>query len=170
MNFQSAITAKLASRYPVKNAGSVDDMTSLLSNAAGTAHPIRRKQVLGSWCAAEETKAELNARWYDKEDARERVRSAVNDRGLRRALKEPTKQLKLTREKAVQRFFEDYVSQLDRRIREADQLDFSKHLKRLDVEGKRTLNSQCIKDEEGRLLRDNARNPRAVGEVVSQTA
>ena len=129
---------------------------TLLSNAADIAPPIRRKQVPRGWCATEETKAELNARWQDSEDARKRVRSAPSDRGLRRALKATTKQLKRTQAEAVQRFFEDYASQLEGRIREGDQFGFCKHLKGMDVEGKRTFNSQYIKDEEGRLLRDNA--------------
>ena len=129
---------------------------TLLSNAADIAPPIRPKQVPRGWCATEETKAELNARWQDKEDARKRVRSAPNGRGLRRALKATTKQLKRTRAEAVQRFFEDYVSQLEGRIREGDQFGFYKHLKGMDAEGKRTFDSQYIKHEEGRLLRDNA--------------
>ena len=102
------------------------------------------------------TRAELNARWQDKEDARKRVCSAPNDRGLRQASKAATKQLKRTRGEAVQKFFEDYVSQLEGRIREGDLFGFNKHLKGMDVEGKRTSTSQYIKDEEGRLLRDNA--------------
>ena len=129
---------------------------ALLSNAADIAPPIRRKQVPRGCCATEETKAELNARWQDREDARKRVRSAPNDCGLRRALKATTKQLKRTRAEAVQRFLEDYVSQLEGRMREGDQFGFYKHLKGMDVEGKRTFNSQYINDEEGRLLRDNA--------------
>ena len=164
MNFQNAIAAKLASPIPGTNAGSVDDMTSLLtetllSNAVDIAPPIRRKQVPRDWCAAEETKAELSARWQDREDARKRVRSAPNDRGLRRALKATTKQLNRTRAEAVQRFFEDYVSQLEGRIREGDKFGFYKHLKGMDVEGERTFSSQYTKDEEGRLLRDNALIP-----------
>ena len=91
MNFQEAIAAKLASPIPGTNAGSVDDMISLLtetllSNAADIAPAIRREQVPRGWCATEEAKAELNARWQDGGDARKRVRSAPNDRGLRRAL------------------------------------------------------------------------------------
>ena len=67
MNFQNAIGAKLASPTPGTNAGSVDDMASLLaetllSNVADIAPPIRRKQVPRSWCATEKTRAELNAR------------------------------------------------------------------------------------------------------------
>ena len=103
-----------------------------------------------------QTKAELHARWQGREDARKRVRSAPNNRGLRRALKATTKNLGRTRAEAVQRFFEDYVSQLEGHILEGDQFGFYKRLKGIDVEGKRTFNSQYIKDEEGRLLRDNA--------------
>ena len=161
MNFQGAIAAKLASPIPGTNAGSVDDMTSvltetLLSHAADVVPPIRCKQVRRGWCATEATKAELNARWQDREDARKRVRSAPNNRGLPRALKATTKRLTRMRAEAVQRFFEDYVSQLEGRIREGDQFGFYKHLKGVDVEGKRTFTSQYMKDEEGRLLRDNA--------------
>ena len=49
--------------------------------------------------------------------------------------------------------FEEY-SQLEGRIREGDQLGFYKHLKGMNVEGKITFNSQYIRDEGGRLLRD----------------
>ena len=150
MNLQNAIAVKLVSPTPRTNAGSVDAMASLLtetllSNAAGIAPSIRRKQVPRGWCATEATKAELNARWQDREDATKRVRSAPDDRGLRQVLKATTKQLKRTREEAVRRFFIDYVSQLKRRIREGDQSSFYKHLKGMDVEGKRTFNSHSSK-------------------------
>ena len=71
-------------------------------------------------------------------------------------MKATIKQLKCTRAEAVQRFFEDYVSQLEGRVREGGQFGFYKHLKGMDVEGKRKFDSQYIKDEKGRLLRDNA--------------
>ena len=64
--------------------------------------------------------------------------------------------LKRTWAEAVQRFFEDYVSQLEGRIRAGDQFSFYEHLKGMNVEGKRTFDSQYVKDEEGRLLRYNA--------------
>ena len=125
MNLLNAIAAKLASPTPGTNAGSVGYMASILNetllpHAADIAPPIRRKQVPRGWCATEATKAELNARWQDGEDARKRVRSAPNNLGLRRGLKATTKQLKRTRPEAVQRCFEDYASQLEERIREGD--------------------------------------------------
>ena len=131
MDLQEAIAVKFASPIPGTNTGSVDDMTSvltetLLSNAADIAPPIRRKQVPRGWCATEKTKAELDARWQDRQDARKRLRSAPNYRNLRRALKSISKQLKRTRAEAVQRFFEDYVSQLEGRVREDGVLQTSK--------------------------------------------
>ena len=51
------------------------------------------------------------------------------------------------RAKAVQRFFDDYVSQLEGRIREGDGFGFYKQLKGMDVEGTRTFHLQYIKDE-----------------------
>ena len=127
---------------------------ALLSTAARLAPPIRRKQEPRGWCAPEEVKAELHTRWLEREDARTRLRANPSDRNLRKALKTSTKQLKLARAEGVQRFFEEYVSQIEGRIREGDQFGFYKHLKGMDVEEKRTFNSQYIRDEEGRLLRD----------------
>ena len=161
MNLLETIAAKFSSSIPGANTGSVHDMTSaltktLLSNAADIAPPIRRKHIPRGWCATEETKVELDARWQDRENARKRLRSAPNDRGLRRALKAISKQLIRTRAEAVQRFFEDYVGHLEGRIREGDQFGFYKYLKGMNVEGKRTFNSQYNKDKEGRSLRHNA--------------
>ena len=127
---------------------------ALLSTAATLAAPVRRKQGPRGWCAPEEVKAELHSRWLEKEDARTRLRANPSDRNQRKALKYATKQLKRAKAEGVQRFFEEYVSQLEGRIREGDQFGFYKHLKEMDVEGKRTFDSQYIRDEEGRLLRD----------------
>ena len=106
-SIQEAIAAKFFSPIPGTNTGSVDGMTSaltktLLSNAADILPRIRRKQVSRGWCATEETKAELDARWQDREDARKRLRSAPKGRGLRRALKATSKHLKRTRAEAVE--------------------------------------------------------------------
>ena len=68
-------------------------------------------------------------------------------------MKAATKQLKCARAD-VQRFFGEYVSQLEGRIREGDQIGFYKHLKGMDMEGKRAFNSQYIRDVESGILRD----------------
>ena len=63
-------------------------------------------------------------------------------------MKAATKQLKRARAEVVQRFFGDYVSQLEGRIREGCQFGCT------SVEGKRAFNSLYIRDKEGILLRD----------------
>ena len=98
-SLENARAAKLASPTPGTNAGSAYVITSLLtetllSNAADIASPIRLNKVPRGWCATEETKAGLKARQKGMEDARKWVRSAPNDRVLRRALKVTTKQLR----------------------------------------------------------------------------
>ena len=130
---------------------------TLMSIAVDIAPPIRRKQVPRGWCATEETKACFST--HDGRIGKTRGNGfallqmiVVYGEPRRRSAKQP----KRTRAEAVQRFFEDYVSQLEGRIREGDQFDCYKHLKGVNMEGKRTFNSRYIKDEEGRLLRDNA--------------
>ena len=90
----------------------------------------------------------------EMEDARTQPPASPSDRNLRKALKTAMKQVKRAWAEYVRRFFEEYVSQLEGRIGEGDQFGFSKHLKGIDVEGKRTFNSHYIRDEEGRLLWD----------------
>ena len=90
----------------------------------------------GLMCARRGT--ELQARWLEREDARTRLRGNPSDRNLRKALKTAKKHLKRARAEGLQRFFEECVSQLEVRIREGDQFGFYKHLKEMDVEGKRT--------------------------------
>ena len=63
INLQNAIAGEPAYSTPGTDAGSVDDMGSvltetLLSSAADTVPPIRRKQVAKGWCATRDTKAE----------------------------------------------------------------------------------------------------------------
>lgn len=53
--------------------------------------------------------------------------------------------------------FEGFVSQLENKSRERDQASFCKYfeyINRLNVEGKRFITSQIIKDEDGNLLQD----------------
>ena len=54
---------------------------------------------------------------------------------------------------AVQRFFEEFVSQLEVCITDGNQAGFYKHLKG-NLEGRGLCSVQYIKDEEDRLLRD----------------
>ena len=58
------------------------------------------------------------------------------------------------RKAAVLRFFWDFVRKLETRTREGHQAGFYKHLKTMNLEGKRDRSSTYVKDENGVLLRD----------------
>ena len=51
-------------------------------------------------------------------------------------------------------FFWDFVRKLETRTRESDQAGFYKHLKTMNLEGKRNRSSAYVKDENGVILRD----------------
>ena len=65
----------------------------------------------------------------EREAARELLRTDPANSNLRRTLKAAGTRLKCVRFEVVQRFFEEFVSQLEVRIRDGDQAGFYKHLK-----------------------------------------
>ncbi|CAB1109975.1 unnamed protein product [Ectocarpus sp. CCAP 1310/34] len=69
-------------------------------------------------------------------------------------LKAARKKRSIARWRAPETFFDGYVRQLEKKNREGDQAGFYRHLKMIDVEGKRSFTSQNIKDEDGKVLRD----------------
>ena len=55
---------------------------------------------------------------------------------------------------AVTRFFERYVLEMEEQSRRRNQRGFFQHLKFMEVEETRKVESQCIRDEDGRCLRN----------------
>ena len=117
-------------------------------------------------CYSEETKVGMLAAWQEREAARELLRTDQGNSNLRRTLKAAEKRLKRVRFEAVQILFEEFVSQLEVRIKDGDQTSFYKHLNGMDLEGRRSCSVQYMKDEEGKLLRDKELDSRSVGTVV----
>ena len=64
------------------------------------------------------------------------------------------KKLPKVRKAAVLSFFWDFVRKLTTRAREGGQAGFYKHLKTINLEGKRDHNSAYVNDEDSILLRD----------------
>ena len=64
------------------------------------------------------------------------------------------KNLRKVRKAAVLSFFWEFVRKLGTRTREDDQAGFYKHLKMMNLEGKRDHSSAYVKDEKDVLLRD----------------
>ena len=88
------------------------------------------------------------ATWQEREATRELLRADPGSSNLRRTLKAAETRLKRVRFEAVQRFCEEFVSQLEVRIKDGDQASFYKHLKGIHLEGRRLCSVQYIKDEQ----------------------
>ena len=55
---------------------------------------------------------------------------------------------------AVVLFFERHVVELEKQLRMGDQNGFFHNIKPVQLEETKKVESQCVRDEEGRLLRD----------------
>ena len=126
----------------------------ILSTAAKLVPRSKRPRGAQGWCAGPGVEAEVNAAWQQKEEARRHLRAEPHSGSLRKAVKMAEKYLRKVRKVAVRRFFSDCVRKLEARTRESDQGDFYKHLKTMNLEGKRDRSSAYVKDNNGVLLRD----------------
>ena len=111
-------------------------------------------------------------KWSFTRDGRGKTRGTPNDRSLRRSLKVVTNQLIYERQGGRCAEVLRITCQPARRASsEGDQFGFYNHLKGMDVEGRRTFNSQYIKDEEDILLRGYRLIRESwVSKMVSETA
>ena len=96
----------------------------------------------------------MNAAWQQREDARRHLRAEPRISNLRKVVKMAGKKLRRVRKAAVLSFVWDFVRKFETRTREDDRASFYKHLKTMNLEGKRDRSSAYVKDENGVLLRD----------------
>ena len=73
------------------------------------------------------------------------MRADPSNSNLRRALNEAGRRLKRARIEAVQRFFEEFVSQLEVRIKDGDQAGFYKHLKGMEGRDRAAFSTSRMK-------------------------
>ena len=98
--------------------------------------------------------AEINAAWQQREEVRRHLRAEPHRSNLRKIMKMAGKNLRKVRKAAMLSFFWEFVRKHQMRTREGDQAGFYKHLKTMNLEGKRDRSSAYVKDENGVLLRD----------------
>ena len=85
------------------------------------------------------------------------LKTDTRDAQLRRAVRKACNWLKRVRSAAVVRFFERHVVELEKQLRMGDQHGFFQNIKSVQLEETKKVESQCVRDEEGRLLRDKGR-------------
>ena len=131
-----------------------DMATVMLSTAAELVPRSKRPRGAQGWCAGASMEAEMNAAWQQREEARRHLHAESHNSNLRKVVKMAGKNLRKVRKAAVLSFFWDLIRKLETRTREGDQVGFYKHLKTMNLEGKRDRSSAYVEDENGVLLRD----------------
>ena len=158
LRFQVA-SAMVDALPPIPDGTCLNDIATdmadvMLSTAAELVSHSKRPRRAQGWCAGPGVEADMNAAWQHREEAREYLRAEPHSSNLRKAVKMSGKKLRKVRKAAVLSLFWDFVRRLGTRNREGDQAGFYRHLKTMNLLGKRDRSSAYVKDENGVLLRD----------------
>ena len=105
----------------------------------------------------DQTEAELQTATDAMHAAWQRLKTDTRDAHLRRAVRKARNWLKRVRSTAVVGFFERHVVELEKHSRMRDQHGFFQNIKWVQLEETKKVESQCTRDEGGRLLRDRGR-------------
>ena len=133
----------------------VTDMANvMLSTAAELVPRSKCPRVAQGRCAGPGVEAEINAAWQKREETRRHLRAKPHGNNYRKAVKMAGKNLRKVRKAAVLSFFWDFVRKLEACTRESDQAGSYKHLKTMNLEGKRDRSSAYDKEKNGVLLRN----------------
>ena len=156
----TAVGRHLRANPPGDN--SVDDVEAAFAAAimrtAELVIPPQERRIPGrGWSGDARTEAELQAATDAMHTAWQRLRMDTRDAQLRRAVRKTCNWLKRVRSAAVVRFFERHVVELEKQLRMGDQHGFFQNIKSVQLEETYKVESQCIRDEEGRLFRDKGR-------------
>ena len=116
--------------------------------------PQERRRPGRGWSGDTQTEAELQTATGAMYAAWQRLKTDTRDAQLRRAVRKACNWLKRVRSAAVVRFFERHVVELEKQLRMGDQHGFFQNTKPVQLEGTKKVESQCVRDEAGRLLRD----------------
>ena len=119
--------------------------------------PQERRRPGRGWSGDARTEAELQAATDAMHTAWQRLKMDTRDAQLRMVVRKACNWLKRVRGAAVVRFFGCHGVELEKQLRMRDQHGFFQNIKSVQLEDKKTAKSQCVRDEEGRLLRDTGR-------------
>ena len=144
---------------PIPNGTCIGDIATdmadvMLSTAAELVPRSNRPRGAQSWCAGPGVEAEMNTAWQQREEARRHLRAKPHNSNLRKVVTMVGENLRKVRTAAVLSFFRDFVRKFETPTRQGDLAGFYKHLKTMNLEGKRDRSSAYVKDESGVLLRD----------------
>ena len=119
--------------------------------------PQERRRPGRAWSGDAQTEAELQTATDAMDAAWQRLKTDTRDVQLRRAVRKACNWLKRVRSAAVVRFFERHVVELEKQLCIGDQHGFFQNIKSMQLEETKKVESQCVRDKGGRLLRDKGR-------------
>ena len=139
----------------------VDDVETAFAAIMRTAElvipPQERRRPGRGWSGDARTEAELQTATDAMHAAWQRLKTDTRDAQLRRAVRKACNALKRVRSATVVRFFERHVVELEKQLRMGDQHGFFQNIKSVQLEETKKVESQCVHDDGGRLLRDKGR-------------
>ena len=138
---------------------SVDDVKAAFAAAImGTAElvipPQERRRPERGWSGDARTETGLQAATDAMHTAWQRLKMYTREAQLRRVVRKACNWLKRVRSPAVVHFFERHVVELEKQLRMGDQHGFFQNIKSVQLEKTKKMESQCVRNEEGTLLRD----------------
>ena len=116
-----------------------------------------RRRPRRGWSGDAQTKAELRTATDAMHAASRRLKIGTRDAQLWRAVRHACKRLKKVQSTAFVRFFEYHVVELEKQLRMGDEYGFFQNIKSGQLEEARKVESEYVRDEEGRLLRNKRR-------------
>ena len=139
----------------------VDDVEAAFAAIMRTAElvipPQERRRPGRGWSGDARTEAELQTATDAMHAAWQRLKTDTRDAQLRRAVRKACNGLKRVRSATVVRFFERHVVELEKQLRMGDHHGFFQNIKSVQLEETKKVESQCVHDDGGRLLRDKGR-------------
>ena len=119
--------------------------------------PQERRRPGRRWSGDAQAEAELQTATDAMHAARRRLKTDTRDAQLRKTVRKACNWLKRVRGAAAVRFVERHVVELEKHLRMGDQHGFFQNIESVQLEETKKVESQCVRDEGGRLLRDKGR-------------
>ena len=157
----TAVGRHLRANPPLDN--SVDDVeaafaAAIMRTAELVFPPQERRRPGRGWSGDARTEVELQTATDTMHTAWQRLKMNTRHAQLRRAVRKACNWLKRVRSAAaIVRSFERHVVEVEKQLRMGDQHGFFQNIKSMQLEETKKVESQCVRDEEGRLLRDKGR-------------
>ena len=119
--------------------------------------PRERRRPGRAWSGDARTEAQVQAATDAMHTASQRLKMDTRDAQLRRVVRKACNWPKRVRSVAAVRFFGRHVVEWEKQLRMGDQHGFFQNIKSVQLQETKRVESQCFRDEEGRLLRDKGR-------------